>query len=331
VATNDTGTTIVQAGPGSDYQGFSYDVAVDSSNQIYATQYRVVPSDSDFRLLRFPASLETNTPETIADWKIGSGDDGLGGAHGIAMDPAANYFAVAFQGVFVPPFGPFANSSIQVFSSTNGASIATPMPVLPGPYDFRDVAWDNAGNLYAVESANSLWMAFSPPGTNAATTVALATVTVGGGTAHTPPILSEPSYAAGQFHFFLTGEPDVTYTIEASTDLKTWSAVATSSPLVPPVAKRPITVNTTNARSFYRAYASGSSPAVQPSLSAPAYSAGHFRFTLNGTANATYIIQASTDAKTWSPVSTNTSTSASRLIDVLAPNSQSLYRTLLVQ
>jgi hypothetical protein len=330
VATNDTGSTIVQAGPGSDYHGFSYDVAVDGSNRIYATQYRVAPDDSDFRLLRFPAYHESDNPETTADWQIGSHDDSMGGAHGIAVDPATNYFAVAFQGVFVPPFGPFASSSIRVFSLNDGASVASPTPTLSGPYDFRDVAWDNVGNLYALESANSLWMVFSPPGTNEATTVAVANVTVGS-TTHTPPILSEPYYTAGQFHFFLTGEPDVTYVIEESIDLKSWSAAQTSSPLVPPAAKRPVTVNTTNALSFYRAYASGSSPVGQPTLSAPFYSAGHFQFTLSGTANATYIIQATGDARNWSAVATNTSTSAIRLIDVVAPNSQGLYRVQVVQ
>jgi len=327
VATNDTGVTIVQAGLGSEFQGFSYDVAVDRSNQIYATQYRVGPGDTDYRVLRFPAYQEPGSPETVADWQIGSGDDSMGGAYGIAIDPATNYFAVAFQGVFSPPFGPFQNSSVRVFSVTNGEPIATPVPILSGPYDFRDVDWDNAGNLYALESANSLWMVFSPPGTNQATTVALATVTVGSST-RIPPILSEPSYAAGQFHCFLTGEPDVTYVIEASTDLTNWVAVATSIPLVPPVAKRPVTVNATNSLSFYRAYATGSSAAMQPRLSAPSFAAGQFHFILNGTANTTYIIQATTDLKNWAPVTTNTSASATRAIDVIAPNSQSLYRAL---
>jgi len=116
--------------------------------------------------------------------------------------------------------------------------------------------------------------------------------------------------------------------IEASTDLTNWVAVATSIPLVPPVAKRPVTVNATNSLSFYRAYATGSSAAMQPRLSAPSFAAGQFHFILNGTANTTYIIQATTDLKNWAPVTTNTSASATRAIDVIAPNSQSLYRAL---
>jgi hypothetical protein len=331
IATNDTGVTVVQAGQGTNFSGVSYDLAVGVSNEIFATQYRVTPGDTDSRILHFPAYDESGTPETTADWQIGSGDDAMGGAYGIAVDPAANYFAVAFQGIFTPPFGPFANSSIRVFSTTNGAPVATPTPILDGPYDFRDVAWDRVGNLYALESMNSLWMVFSPPGTNQATTVALATVTVGG-TTHIPPVLSEPSYSNGQFHCFLTGEADATYVMEASTDLKTWTAVATSTPLVPPVARRPITINTTNRQSFYRAYVTGSAATPnQPVLSAPLYSGGHFTFKLTGTANATYIIQATTDLKTWAPVATNTSANAARVIDVVAPNIQSLYRALVVQ
>src|SRR5262249_40881889 len=66
----------------------------------------------------------------------------------------------------------------------------------------------------------------------------------------TPPLLSAPSYAAGQFHFLLTGATNVNYIIEASPDLKTWLPVATnnSTSIV-----RPIDISAPAARSFYRA------------------------------------------------------------------------------
>jgi len=68
---------------------------------------------------------------------------------------------------------------------------------------------------------------------------------------------------------------------------------------------------------------------ASPLLSAPAYANGQFQFTLNGEANATYIIQASTDFTNWTPVATNVSASANRAItNIPATASRSFYRAL---
>ena len=322
VASNDLGTTIVEAGASSDLKSFPYDVAVDQDKQIYVPQYRSNSGDPDFRVLRFPAYDESGTPETVADWKIGSGDNTMGGSFGIAVDPSATYVAVAFQGIFSPPFGPWQNSSVRVFYATNGGFVAAPAATLPPPHDYRDVAWDNAGNLYAIDTTNSLWVAFSPPGTNQATTVAVATISVPA--QRIPPVLSEPSYAAGEFRCFLTGEPNVIYYIQSSTNLVDWVTLVRNNSLF---TKRPITLTATNKLSFYRALAGPVSPAP-PLLSAPSYAAGQFHFTLLGGTNFTYIIQASTDLLNWAPVATNTAPTSVRVIDLTAPNPRSFYRVL---
>lgn len=64
------------------------------------------------------------------------------------------------------------------------------------------------------------------------------------------PELSNPQWSGGQFQFTLTGETNVNYVIQASTNLQSWTPLATNSS---PNAARNITINAPNSRSFYRA------------------------------------------------------------------------------
>jgi hypothetical protein len=66
-----------------------------------------------------------------------------------------------------------------------------------------------------------------------------------------------------------------------------------------------------------------------PELSNPHWSDGQFQFTLTGETNANYVIQASTDLQSWTPLATNSSPNASRTIAINAPNSRSFYRAVL--
>src|SRR5207244_6474683 len=79
---------------GSDLSLAPYDLAVDLSNQIYTIQFRVDHNDPANRIFRFPAY--SGTAESAADWQIGTGDDTMEGAHGIAVDSLGGYVAVAF-------------------------------------------------------------------------------------------------------------------------------------------------------------------------------------------------------------------------------------------
>lgn len=67
------------------------------------------------------------------------------------------------------------------------------------------------------------------------------------------PELSNPAWSGGQFQFTLTGETNVNYVIQASTNLQSWTPLATNSS---PNAARNITINSPNNRSFYRAVVS---------------------------------------------------------------------------
>lgn len=64
------------------------------------------------------------------------------------------------------------------------------------------------------------------------------------------PELSNPHWSDGQFQFTLTGETNVNYVIQASTNLQSWTSLATNSS---PNASRDITINAPDSRSFYRA------------------------------------------------------------------------------
>jgi hypothetical protein len=211
---------------------------VDNSNHIYVVQD--AQGDGIWRVLRFPAY--TNVAETNAEWRIGSGDDSMAGASGVAVDPTGTYLAVAFKGVYT---GFYAGGSAQVFMASNGASVIT---FAAGDTHY-DVAWDNVGNLYAIDELAGRWRTYSPPGTNQATTVAVPTVQI---SVPTPLLLSNPSYsgATSQFRFTLNGQANATYIILSSTDLLNWLPVATNTSAL---ATREITNTVSGSRTFFRA------------------------------------------------------------------------------
>src|SRR5439155_25317161 len=107
----------------------------------------------------------------------------------------------------------------RVFSAADGSDVWTPPPA--PSHDYTDVAWDNVGNLYVCDNWDSVWRAYSPPGTNQATTIALASVQILA--APTAPTLTSPMYSAGQFQFTLNGQTNVTYIIQSSTNLQSWT------------------------------------------------------------------------------------------------------------
>ena len=244
VATNDSGTTIIQAGGGSDLDLYPYDVAVDRSNRIYTIQFRSTAGDPSHRVFCFPAYGEGGGALTTADWKIGSGDDSMAQAYGVAASPNGNHVAVAFGGLG----SGFARTggAARVFNATNGAAVVT---LTPATYhDHTDVAWDNAGNLYTCDNWDSVWRVYSPPGANSATTVALAHVQM------LPPLiaptLTNAVFSASEFQFTINGQSNVSYVILSSTNLVNWDAVATNTTSA---ATRSISLPATGTRVFYRA------------------------------------------------------------------------------
>jgi hypothetical protein len=244
LSTSDVGFTVVEAGTNSLLNRAPYDVALDASNRIYTVQFSDTSGDPAYRVMRFPAYEGTTL--TNADWRIGSGDDNLCGACGIAVDPTGRFVAVAFRGLG-EGFGRIGGG-VRVFRTADGTEVRT---LTPAPYhDHTDVAWDNAGNLYVCDNWSQVWRAYSPPGPNQASTVSLQTLEAG-----EPPIaalLRVVTYTNGQFHFTLRGRTNIFYVIEGSTDLRSWIPVLTNRD---DCATRLIVVDAPQSWRYYRALA----------------------------------------------------------------------------
>jgi hypothetical protein len=244
LSTSDVGFTVVEAGTNSHLNRAPYDVALDASNRIYTIQFSDTSGDPAYRVMRFPAYEGTTL--TNADWRIGSGDDNLCGASGIAVDPTGRYVAVAFRGLG-EGFGRIGGG-VRVFRTADGTEVTT---LTPAPYhDHTDVAWDNAGNVYACDNWSQVWRAYSPPGPNQASTVSLQTLEAG-----EPPIaalLRVVTYTNGQFQFTLRGRTNIFYVIEGSTDLRSWIPVLTNRD---DCATRLIVVDAPESWRYYRALA----------------------------------------------------------------------------
>jgi len=63
-----------------------------------------------------------------------------------------------------------------------------------------------------------------------------------------------------------------------------------------------------------------------PKLSNPAWSESQFQFTLTGETNVNYVIHASTNLQSWTPLATNSSPNAARDITINAPDNAGFYR-----
>jgi hypothetical protein len=244
VADGDTGFTAV-ATTNSDLDVAPYDVALDRQGNIYTIQ-RVTDLDNpEFRVMRFPPFDGTNVL-TVADWKVGTNDDTLINAYGIAVDPNATYVAVAVRGY--GSGGSFQNGNVSVFNATNGTLVTM---FADGTNSYTDVAWDNVGNLYAADEGSSVWRAYSPPGANQATTVSVPLMQVYPeilAPQFTTPALNETQDGV---QLSLVGQSNVTYLIESTTDLLTWTPMETNYSST--LNERPITVPLTNDMLFFRA------------------------------------------------------------------------------
>ena len=226
LASNDTGTVVVAPGPNG-LNEKPYDVSVDASGRIYAIQsldgLRNTNDAGVMRVFCFPPY--TGQAATDPLWRIGSPDDSLEYAYGIAVDPTASWVAVAVRGDGSgSATSTYQYGAVNIYYATNGQRLTS---LYQGTNDgFTDVAWDNVGNLYVTDLTAMVWRAYSPPGTNQATTLAVPVVQVYESLIQ--PSLCAPIMSAGQFGFTLHGQSNVTYRIEFSSDLVNWTPIATN-------------------------------------------------------------------------------------------------------
>jgi len=193
--------------------------------------------------------LDGNPPDTNAQWQIGAGDPTLVNAYGVAADPTTNFVAVASRGYGTDPEY-LQQGGVSIFSTTDGSLITNICQDPDGATNqqFIDVSWDNAGNLYALDFSDHVWRAYSPPGTNQATTVAVPIIEVLD--ALTAPQLCGPCACMGQLSFMLAGQSNVTYVIQQSPDLVNWTPAATN---YSPNPTRTVSMPMDGSQGFYRA------------------------------------------------------------------------------
>jgi hypothetical protein len=214
-ATNGTPVVAVGGLPGLNLA--PYAVALDKAGTIYTVQSVYDQGDPSAWVLRFPAynpATNGGAPETNADWVAGPGDDYCG-AFGVAVDPTGTYVAAAFWGY---QGAQWTSGNIKILNATNGTVITNldlgvsypsrlttnVVPALdPTHHLDTDADWDAVGNLYYLDDWPGCWRAFSPPGTNQATTFALPVVQVIGSVQ--PPYITSIRVSAGKVTIHFTG------------------------------------------------------------------------------------------------------------------------------
>jgi len=169
------------------------------------------------------------------------------------------------------------------------------MPSAGTTYHFAATCYDGFGDESDFSNETILSTpATPPPGVVA---VAAATVTV----VTNPATLAALPRVAGQFGVKLSGASNQVYIVQASTNLVDWSPVATNA--------APFNFVATNAnlpRQFFRAVgAAVTTPAAGVLTAATRLPGRQFSFTVSGSSNAQYVVQASTDLVNWVPLATN--------------------------
>lgn len=189
-----------------------YDVAADRGGNVYAIQYVFAAGDPSPRLLKFSLPADGSAgafPVLEPEWAVGQGDDTLGRASAVAVDPMGRYVAVATRGITGPEFE-WINGCTQIFDAESGV-LVTNLDLgveIAGELTHQDTAvtWDAVGNVYFIDDYVQLWRTFSPPGPNASTTLAPYTIQI------IPAVNEEPPRIGG----ITVGATTVTITFMAT-------------------------------------------------------------------------------------------------------------------
>ena len=115
-------------------------------------------------------------------WSAGTSDATFCGVRGTAINSRRNPTLVALPIIAEASNTAFGIRVLNAFngsvvSATNGSTIQV-LTNLDYSQQYTCAAWDNVGNLYAASTTRYLWRVWSPPGTNQATTIAMAQIIV---------------------------------------------------------------------------------------------------------------------------------------------------------
>lgn len=153
-------------------------IAIDAKTNVYVIQNRANPGDPNMRAACFTNWDGTTPLSTGAAWVVGGGDDTFRNEYNMALDSVQNphYIAVGMSSLTTNSLSdnvPWAG--IRILNVTDGSTVVSNLSFSA---TYHGVSWDNVGNLYGGSQSGHRWRVFSPPGTNQATTVALATVQI---------------------------------------------------------------------------------------------------------------------------------------------------------
>jgi hypothetical protein len=234
-------------------------VSVDKAGNIYTVEGRSNQGDPAALAFRFPAynpATNGGTAEITASWSAGPGDD-YNGAQGVAVDPTGTYVAACFWGYYDATASMNLSGNVKILYATNGmvvtnldlgVSYTNNLTGDPTHHMDTDADWDAVGNLYYLDDWPGCWRAFSPPGANQATTMALANVQV------VPIKITRTSVAAGTVTISFNGLPSdapTAYTL-LSGSVVTGITNVTAATMSGSAGIFQATISTNGPRQFYR-------------------------------------------------------------------------------
>ena len=190
--TNDTTGTQAVTCQGSNLFTTGAGLMVDYNQDIFVSQFRTLGNDTNQATWLYtnwnggtlpPENSGTNYAEgfglPLPDWAVGSGDTNMTGIFDTVLDSRSHptLVAVSMNAGDTVAGGNGRNGGIRLLNPTNGSIVVSNLDATNW---YKGVAFDNVGNVYGASSSAQYWRVWSPPGTNQATTVAVATFTIPG-------------------------------------------------------------------------------------------------------------------------------------------------------
>lgn len=203
---NDTvGTQVVATG--GDLVVTSAGIMMDYNLDIFVSQDRTSSGDPLNRTFLFSnwdggilppggssfADAVSNNPT----WGVGGGDDSMTGIWDTVIDSRTHPTKLAVAMADGAPTANGPNGGIRILNATNGAILVSN---LDSSNSYYGVAFDNVGNVYGCSDSAHVWRVWSPPGTNQATTVVVAKLSL-----VIEPVITGFSFTKGSITIDFTG------------------------------------------------------------------------------------------------------------------------------
>lgn len=194
-----------------------FGLMLDESNDVFIGEIRANTGDPTPRascITNWPSSPNQPLYTNNISWQVGQSDNSFLDISDLAIDSRTNprYAACAISG---------AQGGMRILNVADGSTVTTLQE--DSTAFFLSAAWDNVGNVYGGIGAG-YWRAYSPPGTNQATTVAVETIHVTGSLAPLVITSIKPATAFVGFNINFTGDAS-----DTTSGLKVYSS-ATVNP-----------------------------------------------------------------------------------------------------